>query len=125
MSTRYLSNLALILAAGFLVVATQAWAPPAAAGITFGVAIGFTVIGLAMLAHRVTVQRVLAGLVTVIGAWTVIASLVFVPTTALWLGFASALAVVALSVIGMTAHELTTERVVHSLEVRREPVSAA
>lgn len=125
MSTRYLSNLALILVAAFLVVATQAWAPLAVAWITFGVAIGFTVIGLAMLAHRATVQRALAGLVTVIGAWTIIASLVFVPTTVLWLGFASALAVVALSVIGLTAHELTTERVVHSLEVRREPVPVA
>jgi hypothetical protein len=122
MSTRYLSNLLLLVAAGFLVVVTQAFAPVAVAWITFGVAIGFTAIGVGMLAHRAALQRVVAGLVSVIGTWTIIASLVFAPTTVLWLGFASALAVVGLSLIGLTAHELTTERVVHSLEVRREPV---
>jgi hypothetical protein len=31
---------------------------------------------------------------------------------------------VGLSVAGLTAHELRTERVVHSLEIEREPVAA-
>ncbi len=34
-----------------------------------------------------------------------------------WLSFAGALGVLALSLIGLTVHELSTERVVHSLEV--------
>ena len=37
---------------------------------------------------------------------------------------ALALAVVGLSVVGLIAHELSTERVVHSLEIEREPVAA-
>lgn len=40
----------------------------------------------------------------------------------LWLGFAAAAALVAIAVFGLTAHELTTERVVHSLEVDRKSV---
>jgi hypothetical protein len=126
MSARYMSNLTLLLAAGFLVVATQAFAPGAIAWITFGVAIGFTCVGAAMLAHRRPAQRVVGCLIAVIGAWTIVASLVFVPTTVLWLGFASALGVVALATAGLTAHELGTERVVHAIEVQeREPVAAA
>jgi hypothetical protein len=58
-----------------------------------------------------------------LGAWTIVASLVFAPTTVVWLGFASALGFVALAVAGLTAHELTTERVVHSLTVERNPMA--
>jgi hypothetical protein len=125
MDIRYLSNLTLALAAGFLVVATQAFSPPVAAALVFAIAIGATVLSLATIAAPTTrVQRVISGVAAVIGIWTIVASLVFFPTTVVWLGFASALALVALAVIGLTAHELTTERVVHSLEVEREPVVA-
>ena len=34
-----------------------------------------------------------------------------------WLGFASGVALVALAFTGLTIHELSTERVVHSFEV--------
>lgn len=88
--------------------------------------------------HKLVPSRLepVGGLVAVLGAWTIVASLVFVPTTAATLGFASALGFVALGVVGLTAHELTTERVVHSLEVEesegarrpladRQPVAAS
>ena len=125
MSTRYLFNLMLLLAAAFLVVATQSFAPVTVAWIAFGIAIAFTCTALVMTMQRRPAQRAVAGLVLVIGAWTIVASLVFVPTTVLWLAFASALAVAGLAVVGLTDHELGTERVVHSIEVQREPVSAA
>jgi FtsH-binding integral membrane protein len=124
MSTRFLSNVALALAAGFLVVATMAFAPGTVAWISFGIAIAIAVTGLAMLPSRSPIQRIVSGLVTLVGAWTIVASLVFAPATVVWLAFASALAVVGLSVVGLTAHELRTERVVHSLEIEREPVAA-
>jgi hypothetical protein len=124
MSTRFLSNLALALVAGFLVVATQAFAPGALAWISFGVAVAITVIGLGMLLSHRLVQRAVAALATVIGAWTIVASLVFAPTTVVWLAFASGLAVVGLGLVGLTAHELSTERVVHSLDIEREPAAA-
>jgi hypothetical protein len=124
MSTRFLSSLALALAAGFLVVATLAFSPGTVAWISFGIAVAITMVGLAMLPSRNSIQRVVAGLVTLLGAWTIVASLVFAPATVVWLAFASALAVVGLSVLGLTAHELSTERVVHSLEIEREAVAA-
>lgn len=125
MSTRYLSNLVLTLMAGFLVVATQAFAPGTVAWLTFAIAVPALLIGLSLTLRRFSgVQRALGGIIAALSAWTIVASLVFAPTTALWLGFASAVALVALGIAGLTAHELTTERVVHSLEVEREPMAA-
>lgn len=123
-SSRYLSNLALMLGAGFLVVATQAFAPGTVMWLTFAIAIGATLIGTWMIfgPARTGYQRVIGGLVSVLGAWTIVASLVFAPATVLWLGFASALGFVALGVSGLTIHELTTERVVHSIEVEHAPM---
>jgi hypothetical protein len=118
MTTRFLSNLVLAVIGGFLVVATQAFAPGAVAWLTFAIAIGAVVVGAGMTAGiRDVAQRGIGALTAVLGAWTIVASLVFVPTTVVWLGFASALGFVALAVAGLIAHELHTERVVHSLEV--------
>jgi hypothetical protein len=47
-----------------------------------------------------------------------VASLVFAGSTITWLGFASGAAFVALALTGLTLHEVSTERVVHSIEVR-------
>ncbi len=133
MRIRFLYNIVLSLAAGFLVVVTQAFTPIAVAWLTFAIAIGVTAAALGMVALRTgIVQRVLSAVTVPIGAWTIVASLVFAPTTVVWLGFASALAFVAIAIAGLTAHELTTERVVHSFEVEhatvptaaREPIAA-
>lgn len=123
MSSRYLSNLALLLGAAFLVVVTQAFAPVTVAWLTFAVAIGAAlVIVPTMLGGAATVyDRALGGIVGVLSVWTIVASLVFAPATVVWLGFASAIAYVALGVAGLSVHELTTERVVHSLEVEHRP----
>lgn len=122
MSTRFLFNLILAVAAGFLVVATQAFAPVTVAWITFGIAVGTVMLSTGALALRTgLVQRLLTAAALIIGIWTIVASLVFFPTTVVWLGFASALALVGLAVVGLILHELTTERVVHSLEVGYAP----
>lgn len=44
-------------------------------------------------------------------------SLVFGGATSRWLSFADGCAMLALAVVGLVLHELSTERVVHSLEV--------
>lgn len=125
MSTRYLTNLTMVIAAGFLVVATQAsFSASTVAWLTFAIAAGLTPVGLYMLASRSTIaQRAIGAAASVLGAWTIVASLVFLPATVVSLGFASALAFVALGVVGLTAHELTTERVVHSLDVDQPETS--
>ena len=118
MSIRYLYNIALGLAAGFLVVASVAFAAPTVAWLTFAIAAGITAVsaGLLLLPGALA-QRSLTAATGLLGIWTIVASLVFTPGTVVSLGFASALAFVALAVAGLTLHELTTERVVHSFEV--------
>lgn len=128
MRTRFFYNSLLALAAGFLVVATQAFAPVTVAWLTFGIAAGITLVGLVSLPLPFgLLQRGLSALTVALGIWTIVASLVFAPTTVVWLGFASALGFVALAFGGLTVHELTTERIVHSLDIsarEREPVTA-
>jgi hypothetical protein len=118
MSIRYITNVALMVAAGFLVVATQAFGAPTAAALTFAVVIGLTIVSLyTAVGVKSIAQRVIGGVGVVLGAWTIVASLVFVPATAASLGFAAAIAFVGLGLAGLTVHELSTERVVHALEV--------
>jgi|SRR5581483_6449266 len=121
----YLYNLTMGLAAGFLVVATQAFASTTAAWLTFAVAVFAALIsaGVVTLPRMGIAQRMIGGTATLIGIWTIVASLVFAPGTVVWLGFASALALLGLSLVGLTAHELSTERVVHSLELAHETPS--
>ncbi|MGH2882770.1 MAG: hypothetical protein ACRDPA_08770, partial [Solirubrobacteraceae bacterium] len=87
-----------------------AMAYSAARGIGSGERIGVTTLGT---------------LTFLIASWTIVASLVFSPPVARWLIFASACAHVALSITSLVIREVTTERVVHHLEVGdREAVAA-
>lgn len=123
-----------LLGGGFLVVAVFAWASSTAAWLGFAVSIPLLLFGLAIatstmrrggsLGERIGVSTI-GALTFVIATWTVIASLVFAPSTAIWLIFASACAHVALSLASLVIREIVTERVVHHLEVdQREPVAA-
>lgn len=119
MNSRYFTNLVLAVAGGFLIVASQAWSVPVFMWIMFGIGIIAMVLSTSIaLPGRGLLQRGLDGAVSVLGAWTIIASLVFAGATVTWLGFASGCAFVGLALAGLTLHELRTERVVHSLEVR-------
>lgn len=124
LSSRYLTNLILFVAGGFLVVASTAFADPVVKWVGFGIgALAFVVgAGMATLI-RDPAQRAIGGLVTILAAWTIVASLVFALGTVVALMFASALGFVGLAIIGLTAHELRTERVVHSLEVSTAPAT--
>lgn len=115
-----------LLGGGFLVVAVFAWAAGTAAWLGFAVSIPLVLLGLGIafsavrggagVGERFGVSAI--GLITaVIAGWTIIASLVFAPSTARWLIFASACAHVALSMVSLVVREITTERVVHHLEV--------
>lgn len=119
MNSRYLTNIALVILGSFLVVASQAWAPTTFMWLMFGGGVAALVFsGAAALPRRGVSQRVLDGLLAILSAWTIVASLVFAGSTVTWLGFASGVAFVGLAVIGLTLHELITERVVHSFELR-------
>jgi hypothetical protein len=63
----------------------------------------------------------------VIAGWNIVASLVFAAPAAIWLMFANGCGLLAIALAGLTLHEVSTERVVHSLEVgdpSRERVGA-
>jgi hypothetical protein len=118
MSSRYLSNVSLGVAGGFLVVASQSFAYPTFEWLAFAIGIAAVVLsGGIALKGRGNVQRGLDLLIGATGAWTIVETLLFSGATNTWLGFASGAAFVALALAGLTAHEFSTERVVHSFEV--------
>jgi len=117
MSPRYLANMAMALIGGFLVVATRSFPYHVAAWIGFALAIAVLALGAATVLIPPLAQRVIGGAEAVIATWTLVASRVFGATTADWLIFASAIALVVLAVGGLTLHELRSERVVHALEL--------
>ena len=118
MNSRYLTNVALMVAGAFLVVASQAFSSSTFEWLMFGVGVLAVVISSAIvLSARGLAQRGLDALIGIVGAWTVVASLEFTGSTVTWLGFASGAGLVALALIGLTLHELRTERVVHSLDL--------
>src|SRR5579884_2222725 len=119
MNSRYLTNVALMIAGAFLVVTSQAFGVAVFEWLMFGIGVLAVLLsGAIAVRGRGLPQRGLDGIIGILGAWTIVASLVLAGATVTWLGFASGVAFVALALIGLTLHELVTERVVHSIEVR-------
>jgi hypothetical protein len=135
MRIRYITYLALALAAGFLVVATYGFAPPTISDLALGVGIGMLVVagGLAGARRHDPATVAISGVIGALSAFMIVASQVFPQATVDNLTFALALGIGGLAVIGLTVNEYVTERVVHRLEVherdeqrtgRREPIAA-
>jgi hypothetical protein len=121
---RYASYLLTALVAGFIVVVTQAFAPSTAAWLAFAAGIFFIVVAAGQALWTTLAHRVIEFGIGVLGILMVIESLLASGSNVQWLSFAGALGVLALSLIGLTIHELSTERVVHSLEVSSEKTNA-
>src|ERR1700684_253230 len=78
MNSRYLTNAALAVIGGFTVVASQVWIPATFEWLMCSAAIlAVTLSTSVALTGRGNVQRGLDGLIAVLGAWTIVASLVF------------------------------------------------
>jgi hypothetical protein len=103
----------------------QAFALSTFSWLMLGVGIATVVIAAPAIAirSRGPMQRGLDYLFSLLGAWTIVASQVFAGTALTWLGFASGAALVALALVGRSVHELSTERVVHSFELRESAPS--
>jgi hypothetical protein len=123
MSIRYLSYLALGVAAAFLAVATAAFSLSTVVGLSIGIGIAMLVVSAGVaVRYRKDIPTLVVGVcIAAISLWTVLAALFFSKGTVDDLTFASALAIGALTVVGLTAHELEAERAMHSLEVREGP----
>jgi hypothetical protein len=119
MSTRFVSNMLLALAGGLVLVATQAFAPPVVAWVAFGVTgVGVLLLtaATALASGRGQVQGTLDAVAGALAAWTIVETLVFSGTVMVWLTFGAAAAMLAIAAAGLILHELSTERVAHSLE---------
>ena len=117
MRINFLSRLALLVAAAFLVVVTQAWSGGTLEWL-------FVVGGIVMLALAAVdftaaraAQRRLDAALAVIGIWSIIQALLFSGSAREWISFATAVAAGLVAIGGLVLHELSSERVVHELAV--------
>jgi hypothetical protein len=119
LSSRFLLDSLFVVAGAFVTVASMAWAAGTAGWTAFGVSVGITVLAAtsAALAKK-TAHRFGHGLIALVGLWSLVAALAFSGTALTWLVFADAIAVGVLALADLAVHEATTERIVHSLEVR-------
>jgi FtsH-binding integral membrane protein len=119
LSSRFLLDSLFVVAGAFLTVASMAWAAGPAGWTAFGVSVGVTVLAAASAAlAKKNSLRLGHGLIGLVALWSVIAALAFSGSALTWLVFADAIAVGVLALADLTAHEATTERIVHQLEVR-------
>ena len=119
LSSRFLLDGLFVVAGAFLAVASMAWASGTAGWTAFGVSTGVTVLAAASAGlARTTSRRIGHGLLAAVALWSLIAALAFSGTVLTWLVFADAIALGVLALADLAAHEATTERIVHSLEVR-------
>jgi hypothetical protein len=119
LSSRFLLDSLFVVAGAFLTVASMAWSAGTAGWTAFGVSTGITVIAAvsAALASKGS-RRLGHGLIGLVGLWSLVAALAFSGTALTWLVFADAIAIGVLALADLAAHEATTERIVHQLEVR-------
>jgi hypothetical protein len=116
MSTRYISWVSLGVAAAFLVVASTAFTLIDIANLELGIGIGIFAVSL-LVGYRyrddVATLATAAGS-AIVSAWMIINSTVFSLQEVQSLTLADGLALIALALIGLTAHELAEEQVVQS-----------
>ena len=118
-SSRFLLDGLFVVAAAFLTVASMAWSAGPAGWTAFGVSTGIAVLAVASVASaKKNSLRVGHGLLGLVALWSLVAALAFSGTALTWLVFADAIAVGVLALADLAVHEATTERIVHSLEVR-------
>lgn len=123
LSSRFLLDSLFVVAGAFLTVAAMAWAANTAGWTAFGVSVGVTVLAVASAAlAKKTSHRLGHGLIGLVALWSLIAALAFSGPALTWLVFADAVALGVLALADLAAHEATTERIVHQLEVH-DPVN--
>ena len=119
LSSRFLLDSLFVVAAAFVTVASMAWTAGTAGWTAFGVSVGVTLLAAASATLAKTTSRRLGhGAVGLVALWSLIAALAFSGPALTWLVFADAIAVGVLALADLAAHEATTERIVHQLEVR-------
>jgi low temperature requirement protein LtrA len=111
--SRFISWLAIGVGAAFLVVSTAAFPPSSTAWLAFAISIGTLILstGLAYSCRAHAATRAASLLIAAVSGWTIVASLVFSPSTVQDLALAGSLAIAGLALVGITANELANESV--------------
>jgi hypothetical protein len=132
---RFFFYLGVIAAAVMLIVASIAFGTGAVRGVGLGIGIGLGLVSLWFMAssvhHRdlpgqlrlhiarwsVALWPLLASLVLAVAVWEIVESVVFSPDPTRWLTLANGVIVAVLACGGLIAHELSSERIIHVLQV--------
>ncbi|HWG25537.1 hypothetical protein [Actinospica sp.] len=118
LSPRFSLDTLALVGGGFLAVTAMSFSASTAGWIGFGVSTLFAVLAAgAAAATRSGSARFGHGALALVALWSLIAALTFSGSALTWLVFADALALAAVGLADLTAHEVGTEHVVHSLEV--------
>ena len=119
LSPRYALDVVTMLGGGFLALSALTFSTGVAGWLAFGVSTGIAVAAAAgaLFTHR-TSARIGHGVTAVVAIWSLIAALVFAGPALTWLVFADALGLLVVALADLTVHEVTTERVVHAIDVR-------
>jgi hypothetical protein len=118
LSSRFALDVLFVVAGAFLTVAAMSFSAPVAGWVAFGVFTGVALLALAGAVRARTLGwRLGHGLIALVSVWALIAALVPTGAVLTWLVFADAIAVGVLALADLTAHELTSESVIHRLEV--------
>jgi hypothetical protein len=136
---RFFFNLALLVTSILLIVAAIAFGPGGAKGVGLGIGIAecsvsllFAAVlvhqprpqghfALRLVGHRIVAWSALAVVFAGVAVWEIVQTSVFPADVSRWLTFANGLVVGVLACAGLVAHELSSERVVHVLEVVERP----
>lgn len=125
-SSRFTLDILFVIGGAFLVATALTFSAPIAGWIAFGVSVGLMLAAIASVAiTRSTGRRIGHGLIGMVALWSLIAALTFSGTVLTWLVFANAIMLGFVALGDLTAHEVTSESVVHRLEVTTTPADLA
>ena len=136
---RFYFNLVVLGAAVLLIVAAVAFSPGAVKGVGLGIGIGSfggSLLYVSLLVHQrrmvgypelevggrqVGLWSALGGGVAGFAGWEIVQAAVFAAAVSRWLTLANGLVIASLACVGLVAHEVCTERVIHVIEVVERP----
>jgi hypothetical protein len=126
LSPRYALDVVAMLGGGFLAVSAMTFSAGTAGWLAFGVSAGIAVLAAAgAILNRRTSARIGHGVLAVAAVWSLVAALVFAGPVLTWLVFADAVGLLVVALADLTVHEVTTERVVHAIDVRTDTEAQA
>lgn len=136
---RFFFNLGALGAAVLLIVSAAAFGPAAVRGVGLGIGIcacALSLIFVSLLVHQPRLQghpelhafgrtlglwSTLAGAMASVTVWEIVGAAVFSPGISRWLTLANGVVILVLSSAGLIAHEISSERIIHVLEVVERP----